>query len=176
MVEALALANDALRIQPGSTWALLQTTGIQYGDGDRAGAIAGFQKLIESRQGQAEYWRLYIWLARVRLGEAKEASEALRSSFLGEPIPGAWPGPAAAFLLGELDEAGLFKAAEKGEPKIAAGQRMAAHYHAGFRRLVAGDVAGAKEQFRKCVATRLFQHMELAWAQDELRALETAKK
>ncbi|HKS17339.1 MAG TPA: hypothetical protein VJU16_08505, partial [Planctomycetota bacterium] len=96
--------------------------------------------------------------------------------FKGAPIPEAWPGPVAAFHLGHADEAALFKAAEKGEPKAAAGQRMAAHYHAGFRRLVAGDAAGAKDQFEKCVATKLYQHMEVAWAQDELRALEPPKK
>jgi lipoprotein NlpI len=80
--------------------------------------------------------------------------------------------PVIAYLLGDLAEEALFKAAATGDVKAVAGQTMAAHFHAGQRRLLEGDAAGAREHFQKCAATKLFQYAEVAWAQDELRALD----
>ena len=174
--EARAAADEAARLWPKSTMAVSRGAAARFGARDWAGALAGFRRRLESGGDPSKFSRFYIWLARCRLGEEKQASEELRASLKDGKPPEDWPGAIAAYHLREISEPDLFKAAQKGEPQVQARQKMAAHFHAGFRRAVAGDTAGAREHYLKCVETKLFQFTELAWAQDELRFFDAAKK
>jgi hypothetical protein len=75
---------------------------------------------------------LRIWRVRARSDEKDAASMELR-----EPAD-EWSGRVAAFLLGEILEDALYKAAESGEPDKLAARRMGAYFHAGSRRMIEG--------------------------------------
>jgi tetratricopeptide (TPR) repeat protein len=116
---------------------------------------------------------LWTYLARARQGQAPAAEADLKaqlpSARIGAPPAAgteeAWIEKVAGLFLGTTVETALVDAADT------PARKCQASFYAGFKHLLAGDKAKAKEWFEKAVATRAADQAELASAQAELRAL-----
>jgi lipoprotein NlpI len=76
----------------------------------------------------------------------------------------------------EVDEAALLTRAAVGDDKAVRGQRCEAFYYAGMKRLLKGDVAGAREMFQKCVGMGTTTFTEHDFAKAELARMDAAAK
>jgi tetratricopeptide (TPR) repeat protein len=165
--EARAHLEDARRMNPKSPWAAFLDAALCFARREWPAAAAAYRNLIESHPKDAGYWRLYIWIARCRMGEEREAGDELRAAFSKSKE---WPAAAASFHLRDLTEPQLFAEASRGEKAVS--RTMAAHFHAGVRRLRDGDAEGARTHFTKCIESKLYHFAEFTMAEDELRALD----
>lgn len=161
-----ALADYTTSLGKYSTPATLSNRGLVFAlQGKWREAAADFDA-AHHRDGR--YCRFDGAEARLRLGETEAARKELRSrleQFASEPP--AWNLAVCRFLLGEMDEAALLKAAEAGDRETARAQACDAWYYAGVVRLVAGQPEKAADCFRQCVATkrRDYRAYELAVAE-----------
>ena len=119
-----------------------------------------------------EYSHLRIWISRTELGEEQAADQEL-ADYLDarSPNDNDWAAKIGNYLLGRETEAGLFAAAASPDTKKDAGQHCEAWCYSGIKRLLAGDKAGASENFRQCVATGPKTFVESQFARAELRRL-----
>ncbi len=78
----------------------------------------------------------------------------LRARSLKKTVPSAdWVMSVAQFLQGAIDEAGLREAAKSGPEASRPARNCEAEFFIGQKKLVAGDTAGATENFKQAVAT-----------------------
>lgn len=113
-------------------------------------------------------------VARIRQGDLAEAQAELRRALENRAADkaGDWLSTLARFLLGEIDEPALFKAAGSARLVAAENPRAAAHYAIGVLHLTRGDKAGAAESFRACTALKVYHRPEFALANAELSLLD----
>lgn len=112
------------------------------------------------------YSALYAHLLGKRLGQTDDA--ALRAA-MNNWTSTDWPKRLAAYSLGEINENGLFSAAEN-----AAGRLCEAHFFVGYQALITGDAAKARNQFLQVIATGKTSFIEYDWAKAELARLGPA--
>jgi lipoprotein NlpI len=74
--------------------------------------------------------------------------------------------------LGRITEADFLAAASSPDNQKDRNQHCEAWYHAGMKRLFAGDKKTAADYFNQCLATQVTGFNEYVFAQNELRALE----
>lgn len=120
----------------------------------------------------AVWGALFAFVCRARAGDTG-AAEALRARL--SSFDGAWPAPAARWLLGEIAEPALLEA-ETDVPDPA-GRRCEVNYYAGVGHLLRGGEdasAVAVARFREAIATGARGHTEYDLALLELRSLERA--
>jgi lipoprotein NlpI len=123
-----------------------------------------------------DYARLYIWLIRTRQGQLAEASHELNQA-----MNSGWNGAADAmvtkigeYLLGQIREEDLIKAAVSPVPIKDQGQHCEVWYFIGMRHLESGDKETAAQDLRKCVQTQKTDYCEYILAQEELKSLGAA--
>jgi tetratricopeptide (TPR) repeat protein len=135
-------------------------------------AAADLSKAIRMDPTGHDYARLFLFLARSKLGESAPAADELKTYVGGREKKDDWYSTVAGFLCGRLTEADLFAAAKSGSPQIAIEQGCEASWYAGSVRLLAGDAAGAKALFERCVKTDVRTFIEYESAKAALGAMK----
>jgi tetratricopeptide (TPR) repeat protein len=135
-------------------------------------ALADYARFIEFAKEDTAYARFFHFLLCRRLARAEPAdfSETVRV------WPEGWQKTVGLFLVNEVDEAALLTRAAVGDDKAVRGQRCEAFYYAGMKRLLKGDVAGAREMFQKCVGMGATTFTEHDFAKAELARMDAAAK
>jgi lipoprotein NlpI len=116
---------------------------------------------------------ILVWMARTRLGEAKEASKELAAYRQERSTAGGkdWGIEVMGYLLDEIDEPALLAAAKSSDAMLDHGQHCEAWFFAGMKHLFAKDNSAAGDCFRKAAASEMINFNEYAFAQAELKAL-----
>jgi lipoprotein NlpI len=83
-----------------------------------------------------------------------------------------WALKVGRFVVGDVGEVDLLAAAKNADAKIEAQHFCEAYFYAGELRLLGGDRKGAKDDFKKCVATEARTYWEYRGAVGELRLME----
>jgi lipoprotein NlpI len=136
-------------------------------------ALVAFGKACELSSSY-DYVRFRIWLIRSRLGQTGAATKELkayldkRKTANGED----WAANIGEFLVGELPESALFKAAESRDKERNPERFCEAWFYAGTKRLIAGDKRTATTYFETCIATGAKDLTEYSSAAAELRFLK----
>jgi tetratricopeptide (TPR) repeat protein len=136
-------------------------------------ALTDFRKVCELAPSD-DYAHFRIWLVRSRLGEIEAAATELQIFLDNRKTgkPDDWPAKVARFLVGQLTEPELFKAAECSNQQTEAKQNCEAYFYAGAKRLLTGDKTTAAAYFEKCLATGLSDSSEYQSAAAELKYLK----
>jgi len=128
---------------------------------------------LAPQDGYTDYARLYIWLIQTQQSQLAEANQeltaAMNSGWNG--APDSMVTRIGEFLLGQIGEDDLIKAAASAIPIKDQGQRCEAWYFIGMRKLEAGDRDAAIAALRKCVDTQKVDYCEYILAQEQLKAL-----
>jgi tetratricopeptide (TPR) repeat protein len=141
-----------------------------YDTGRFEKAVADLSKAVEMEPERQGYTRLYLLLARARMGEREVAAADLRAYAGGRKEKEDWYGTIAAFLTGRLKEEALLAAAKAGNAHLARERECEACWYAGAVRLLDSDTAGAKALFERCLATETRAFREYRSAQAALAA------
>ncbi|HXG60235.1 MAG TPA: tetratricopeptide repeat protein [Planctomycetota bacterium] len=120
---------------------------------------------------ERDYPRLWIALLRYRLGEREEAAGELRDHVRSRNADD-WFARLALFVIGDLSEAELFRAARSPEDPVRRERECEAFFYAGILRLLSGDVPTAKAYFERVLATGLQDFVEYQGARSELERLK----
>jgi len=140
--------------------ALFGLARFELDSGNVEDARTHLQKIVAANDPQLEYARLYLCLARTRLGEKDKGQEELRKYLAERKEKDDWFTKVAGFLSGSLSEEDFLKAAADGNKWLAREQECEAYWYAGATRLAAGDKETAKAYFEKCVATGVRNFIE----------------
>ncbi len=173
---AIADFNRAIEENPKNVGAYGGLAHCNYLQANWTDALAAYRHACElDKQGSSllDYYQLYIWIIRARLGEVKAADKEL-TAYLDKrwsAAPNDWVSKLAGHLLGTVTQADLFAAADSPDSRKKSGQFCEAWYYAGMKKLVSGDKKSAAAYFRKCLATKLDDFTEFKFAQSELKAL-----
>jgi lipoprotein NlpI len=132
-----------------------------------AEAADGFSEAARRAGGSAQMYR-FIWLHLAAQRAGKNPRDVLRQAGYGSR--GEWPGPIASYLLGDTPEARLLAIARE-DTKEALPRACEAWFFIGQRRLIAGDVEGARAAFEQAKATQILPYVEYAFSDVELRRL-----
>ena len=121
---------------------------------DWDGALADFQRCQSAPDGRVRDDAAFqIWLVQTRTGERGKANQQLlaycRNRTNGTPAD--WQMQIAKFLLNQISETDLFIAIDASDTGR---EQSEFWYYAGMKHLLAGEKAGARECFRKSLATR----------------------
>ena len=149
--------------------------GHMYVDGrgierDFGKALPFFQAFAKTAPDD-HYHAMRIWQCLMRTGKPDEA-RAFLTKHRAERKPKGWIAAILAFLSEDGDEAKLLKRAKSKDAKKQKERLCEAHYWIGSKKLIANDAKGAREHFRKCVATGVTDFLEYTSAQVELKRME----
>jgi lipoprotein NlpI len=133
---------------------------------DTAGARADYEESVHLAKDEGAYPRFALFLLKGRLKAVQLPNEF--ATEVHEWKPG-WKKTLGLFLVDETSEAALLELATQGDAKTVREHKCEAFYYAGAKRLLAGDNAGARVLFEKCVATQLHSFSEFQFAQAELK-------
>jgi lipoprotein NlpI len=138
-------------------------------------ALTGFRKYAEVNRG-GEYNEIWIWLARMHLGETSEAYRELAEYLAGKSPPETekWKAKAVTYLLDKTILQEVLAAAAAAGGETAAEHTCDTWYLAGMKRLQAGNKAAAIEAFKTCLATGTKRCFTFDFAVSELKALGQA--
>jgi len=172
---AMADYNRVIEINPKISEAYYGLAECNYIKSNWADALSEFRLASEltKQRGSQDYYQLFIWIIRARIGE-KEAADKELAAYLekrSKAAPNDWVSKVAGHLLGSVNEAALFAATDSPDIQQKNGQFCEACYYAGMKKLLSGDKKSAADYFRKCLATKLNDCAELHFAQAELKAL-----
>jgi tetratricopeptide (TPR) repeat protein len=171
----IADSSKAIDIDPKYAQAYLNRGMARYGRGDLDGALADLRKLCElaPRDDDTDNARLYIWLISTQENPKGNANGELTVELQND-----WNSPPedpvskiAAFLQGRLSEADLITNLTSPDPLQDQERHGKGWYFAGMKKLLAGDVANAVEDFHKCVAIGKKDSDEYTFARLELQSL-----
>ena len=140
---------------------------------DLAGAAEDFRA---STNSAARLWQYFTDCGRDRRDEARaELAAALDDSH--HPVLSAWDAQIAGFLLGRVTEEGFFakSAKEAGTGAFRERYQYLALFYSAMHRRIAGDQAGALEQFRKMTGFSPETGLEME-AEEARRAVAAAAK
>jgi len=174
---ALADADTAIEINPSYIPAYSTRGYLHYNRHEFAEALADFRRFDEADSQISQlYVRLHIWLIRSRLGETGPATAELRTYLQNHQArkPDGWGPKIASFLMGDLPEPDLFKAADNADKKKNDRRLCEAWFYAGSKRLIEGDQSTAVDDFTKCLATNEKKFQEYQGAAAELKSLPGA--
>jgi serine/threonine protein kinase len=124
---------------------------------------------FEEVKADARSWQLAPPMILLFLGKPEEARQAylqVRKEELPHWNDGWWL-KLNDYLCGRITAAELLQAAGQ-----APSNRSDAHFVIGLWRLSEGDRAGARDQFQRCVATRMFDSWHWPWARAFLARME----
>lgn len=168
--EADADAAKATEMDDGArTWA---ERGRYWFDTQRTKeAAADLAKAVEKDPEDQDYTRLFLFLARSRLGERDAAAAQLKAYADSRGRKDDWYGRIAAFLTGQTKEEAFLASAKAENENVAREQECEASWYAGAMRLLAGDEAGAKPLLERCIATDIRNFIEYGSAKAALAAM-----
>jgi lipoprotein NlpI len=116
---------------------------------------------------------IYVWLTRGWLKETDAATAELAALLDEKKLPlEEWNAKVASLLAGKLTEEELFKAAETKDENTTKGRKCEAFFFAAEKRHVLGDIAGAKELYRRCLEQNQRNFLENYLAEKRLGDLE----
>ncbi|MFI5402288.1 MAG: tetratricopeptide repeat protein [Planctomycetota bacterium] len=165
--EEAARADEAP--SPAET---LAEVGRYYLDTGRAKeATASFQRAVTADPAGQDYTRLYLFLARARLGERPLAAGELKAYTDRRAGRDDWYSRVAGFLCGAVKEEDLFAAAASKNPQLALEQECEACWYAGAVRLLDRDNVGALLLFERCYVTEVRTFIEWESARMALAAM-----
>jgi tetratricopeptide (TPR) repeat protein len=112
-------------------------------------------------------WRVYfaLWVQIIEGRAGRPVGEDVLRILREQSERAGWHGRLAAFGAGTLAEAALFEAA------TTPGERCEAAFYAGARKLVAGDLAGARALLTSAIDTGMVGYFELAMARELLSTM-----
>lgn len=174
---AAAAAKKVVEINPvnARSYALLGI--IAYDKRLWKDSMGHFRKALEMNSPTPVFVRMRMWILRSRQGERAAATKEL-AQFLKDHKPARLEEYAArigAFLVGQMTEEDLLKAAES---KDAFEQKLRlcdAHFYLGVKRLLDKDKEGAAESLKKVLDSDVRYRGPYTSAQSELEALEKGK-
>lgn len=169
--SALADLSRAIRIDPLNPGPLLVRGLLYYCEDDLERAhediVAALPKLIDDPT--KDYANLWVWLIDSRLGDRIGASTSLRTHREKRPREkeGDWYDIIVLYLLEEISESELFKAAIDSDPVREAEQLCEAYFYTAQVRLINHDLAGAFTGLTDCLKTgvRTFYEYQAATLQ-----------
>jgi lipoprotein NlpI len=158
---ALADCDKTLELNPKDLDVYYNRALIRYDKHDWSNAVSDLRKApaIKFTNSKSDalqdYSRIFMWMARARLGERNAATDALKEYLLTRSVgkPGDWPSTIVRFLTGDVSEADFLKVADNGDEKQIIGQRAEAYFYAGTVRLLDNDKSTAAGLFKKCLET-----------------------
>ena len=172
---AMADLNLAIKINSKFVAAYFGLASCEYLGSNMNGALSDFRHASDlSTQGVfQDYFQLYIWITRTRLGEGKAADKELAAHLekVGNTTTNEWIRKVAGHLLGKVTEADLIAAAASPDARKKSGQICEAWYYIGMKKLFSGDKKTATEDFYKCLDTKRDEFTEFQFAEAELNAL-----
>jgi lipoprotein NlpI len=172
---ALADFNQAISLNPHNADALSHRALVLAEKGDFVAAQADLERAAAQNLFEADYAQFEIWLLRQRQQQTQQANAALTIYLAQRPKDSnTWTGTIGAFLAGQVDESGLLTAAASPRDYTDRCQHCEAWYFAGIKQLLAGNTAGAEDDFRRCVATGCGNYLEYQQALIELKRMGKA--
>jgi len=137
--------------------------------GDFNGALTDFNQAVTLRPNGSTnpLPHLYRLTLLLRLGRPPEN--------LAKEVAGlkeGWSKMDGQYLTGSLSEADYLATAAKGSEAAVRQQQDEAFYYIGMKRLISGDLAGARDFFQKCLATGDSDANDYLLAQGELARLK----
>lgn len=147
---------------------------VLYDQGKWKDAHADFVKAGELDKAHAKS-KIFAWLSRTRLGEAREASEeaeAFLKSF--KPRTGAdeLDAKALSYLMGDLSEEKFTSIVREGDDWSSRVGRCEIHFLIGSKSLISGDKQAAARHFKKAVETGARSVDEYRLAEAGLKSIE----
>ncbi|MBI2930743.1 MAG: PD40 domain-containing protein [Planctomycetes bacterium] len=172
--EAIADYSKAIDLNPRDAGYYGSRAHALHSLGEWEASLRDFRRGCALEPATVDYPRLFVWLIRARLGEREAATAELRAyiSKRERQENDGWYLKVAGFVTGDAREADFLKAAESADPKQDREQKCEAFFYAGARRLLDGDETGARDLFRKVLATKVDAFVETFAAQAELARLE----
>jgi len=166
-----AIADDtqALEINPKNADAYADRALARQIHGDFSGALADYDKVIELNPDNSAGARLHRQTLLRRLGRPPEDFSTTAAGWKD-----GWIKTIGLFVADRLDEKALLAAAEEKDAVPALNRQCEAFYYIGMKRLSNGDKAGARDFFRKSVATGVREYTEYQFAAAELARLDAA--
>lgn len=140
-----------------------------YDTGRPKEAVADLARAVQMDPQGQEYTRLFLFLARAKLGERAEAAAELKAYADGREKKDDWYARIAAFLTGALKEEEFLAAAKAENADLAREQECEACWYAGAARLLGGDAVGARPLLERCIATDVRTFIEYGSATAALR-------
>jgi hypothetical protein len=137
--------------------------------GDFSGALVDYDGVIELSPDDSSSAQLFRQILLRRLGRPPEDFSATVAGWK----PG-WTKTIGLFVADQLDENTFLAAASVKDAVPVANQQCEAFYYAGIKRLCNGDKEGARDFFRKSVATGVDSYIEYRLAISELSRLNAA--
>jgi lipoprotein NlpI len=172
---ALTDAEKAVELGPHEASAYYHRGSVRGEIGDLDGALADLRHILqlEPQAPNSDYIHAGIWCLRSKKHQEKAASEELAAYLAQRPANAGndWSMNVCRFLLDQMSEADLRAAAAPSDTQKGKDQHCEYWYYAGLKKLLAGDKEAAAQNFRECVATKVFDFGEYHRAQAELKAL-----
>lgn len=142
-----------------------------YDTGRPKEAVADLEAAVKAEPKDQDYTRLFLFLARAKLGERKEAAAELKAYADGREKKDDWYGKVTAFLSGQMKEDAFLAAAKNENENRAREQECESSWYSGAVRLLDGDTAGAKALLERCVATDVRHFIEYSSAKMALAGM-----
>jgi lipoprotein NlpI len=163
-----ALADDtrALELNPKNPGIYADRAIARQIYGDFSDALADYDKVIELNPDDSASARLHRQTLLRRLGRHSEDFSTIVAGWKA-----GWTKTIGLFMADRLDEKALLAAAEKQDAVPVSNRQCEAFYYIGMKRLFNGDRAGARDFFRKSVATGVREYTEYQFAAAELARL-----
>ena len=137
-------------------------------------ALAEFRKSGELGSGNQDYSSFRIWLIRAQLGEKEAATVELAAYLEHRTVQKTndWPLTVGRFLIAQLSENDLLKAADDPDVQTSKEQHCEAYFYIGSKHLLENDRMAAVDYFKKCLATDVTNFEEYTSAVSELNFLQ----
>ena len=172
---ALADLDQALALKPNLAGAYGSRGAAKEAKGDLTGALADYDKSIALARGDdAAYPRFFRFLTLRRLH--RDAGQADLAGVVAKWQDGWWAKTVGLYLSGALPEQDFL--AQSADPNWIVSElqhQCEAYYYVGMTRLIAGDIAKAREFFEKCLATNVTTFFEFTFARAQLARLTGQK-
>jgi tetratricopeptide (TPR) repeat protein len=139
--KALADYSEAIRLDPGYAWAYANRTLLELIE-EKSGVMEDARQAFErfGPKGDDAFYAAFLGY----LGARRKGLDQDARSFLNEAArldPAAWPMPVVRFYRSELSQPDLMAAATDND------KQTEAHCYIGYRRVLDGDMAAAREHF-----------------------------
>ena len=147
---------------------------VDYNSRRFTNALADFRKSCELGSDNQDYSYFRLWLTRARLGEKEAATQELAAYLKNRKAqkPDDWPSKIGLFLVGQLPENDLLKAADDPSLQTAKEQHCEAYFYVASKHLIENDKIAAVDNFKKCLTTNVTDFEEYTSAATELRFLQ----
>ena len=135
---------------------------------DFDGALADYKQVIALKKQNRDEDYFFIWIVQNLQGKKADADAQLSTEMANSlGYDWYWHANIAKFLLGQIGEPDLMKAATL--PDAGKTGNCQARYYAGIKQLLAGNNSAATDDFNKCVAANPRDERTVFFAEAELK-------